>query len=271
MLIRRLSLDLIGLPPTIGEVEEFVRDRRPDAYERLVERLLASPHYGERWGRHWLDVARYADTNGYEKDKPRSIWPYRDWVIYALNRDMPYDQFVMEQLAGDLLPGSTLEQEVATGFLRNSMLNQEGGIEPEQFRVEAMIDRMDTLGKAFLGLTINCCQCHNHKFDPITQDEYYKMFAFLNNDYEASTAVYAPEQLKQRSDILRQIAEIEGDLKHKNADWPQRMAAWEASVKNNQPEWIVLVPEVEDISTGGQRYLPQPDGSMLIIMKYWNI
>src|SRR5205807_6933852 len=133
-------LDLIGLPPTIKEVEDFTADRRSDAYERAVERLLASPHYGERWGRHWLDAARYADTNGYEKDRPRSIWPYRDWVIKAFNKDMPYDEFAIEQLAGDLLPEATLEQRVATGFLRNSMLNQEGGIEPEQFRVEELVD-----------------------------------------------------------------------------------------------------------------------------------
>src|SRR6185436_17597817 len=144
-LIRRLSLDLIGLPPTVKEVEQFVKDRAPDAYEKLVERLLASPHYGERWGRHWLDVARYADTHGYEKDKPRSIWPYRDWVIKALNQDLPFDRFAIEQLAGDLLDKPTRDQRIATGFLRNSMLNQEGGIEPEQFRVEALIDRMDTL------------------------------------------------------------------------------------------------------------------------------
>src|SRR6185312_13439750 len=170
-LIRRLSLDLTGLPPTPGEVDEFVHDKSPDAYDKLVERLLDSPHYGERWGRHWLDAARYADTNGYEKDAARSIWPYRDWVIRAFNRDLPYNEFVIEQIAGDLLPDATLDQRIATGFLRNSMLNQEGGIEPEQFRIEAMIDRMDCIGKSILGLTIQCAQCHNHKFDPIAQRE----------------------------------------------------------------------------------------------------
>src|SRR5579862_8073028 len=262
-LLRRLSLDLVGLPPTPEEIDSFLADRSPDAYEKQVDRLLASPHYGERWARHWLDAARYADSDGFEKDKPREAWFYRDWVINSFNRNLPYDQFVIEQIAGDLLPDPAQDQIVATGFLRNSMINEEGGVDPEQFRMEAMFDRMDAIGKSVLGLSINCCQCHNHKFDPITQDEYYKMFAFLNNDYEATTAVYTPEQLKQRSDILRQIAEIEGDLKHKNADWVQRMAAWEASVKNNQPEWIVLRPEIEDISTGGQRYLPQPDGSFL--------
>src|SRR5262249_31681903 len=150
-LIRRVSLDLTGLPPTLKEIDDFLADKRPDAYERLVDRLLSSPHYGEKWGRHWLDAARYADTNGYEKDLPRSIYPYRDWVINAFNSDMPFDQFTIEQLAGDLLPNSTTQQKVATGFLRNSMINEEGGIDPEQFRIEGLIDRMDTMGKTFLG------------------------------------------------------------------------------------------------------------------------
>src|SRR6185436_15233298 len=148
------------------------------AYERLVERLLDSPHYGERWGRTWLDVARYADSNGYSIDAPRSIWKYRDWVINALNRDLPYDRFIVEQLAGDLLPNATQENFVATGFLRNSMINEEGGIDPEQFRMEAMFDRMDAIGKSMLGLTIQCAQCHTHKYDPILHDDYYRLFAF---------------------------------------------------------------------------------------------
>src|SRR5262249_49864714 len=134
-LLRRLSLDLLGLPPTPAEVDAFLRDKAPDAYERLVDRLLASPHYGERWGRHWLDAARYADSDGFEKDKPRFVWAYRDWVIDTLNRDLPYDQFIVEQLAGDLLPHATQAQRVATGYLRNSMINEEGGIDPEQFRM----------------------------------------------------------------------------------------------------------------------------------------
>ena len=150
-LLRRLSLDLIGLPPTPAEVDAFLADTRPDAYERLVDRLLASPHYGERWGRHWLDLARYADSNGYSIDAPRSIWKYRDWVIDALNRDLPFDQFTIEQLAGDLLPDATLEQKVATGFHRNTLINQEGGIDLEQFRVEAVVDRVNTTGTVWLG------------------------------------------------------------------------------------------------------------------------
>jgi mono/diheme cytochrome c family protein len=188
-LIRRLSLDLIGLPPTPEEVDAFVTDASADAYERLIDRLLASPHYGERWGRHWLDLARYADSNGYSIDAPRSIWPYRDWVIAALNRDLPFDQFTTDQLAGDLLPNATLEQKVATGFHRNTQINEEGGIDKEQFRVEAVVDRVNTTGSVWLGLTVGCCQCHDHKFDPLGQREYYQLFAFFNNQDEPNLSL----------------------------------------------------------------------------------
>jgi mono/diheme cytochrome c family protein len=224
-LIRRVTLDLTGLPPTIKEVDEFLADKRPDAYERLVDRLLASPHHGEKWARQWLDAARYADTNGYEKDKPRSIWPYRDWVIAAFNRDLPFDQFVIEQLAGDLLPNPTQDQKVATGFLRNAMLNQEGGIKPEQFRVEAMIDRVDTLGKSLLGLTVNCCQCHNHKYDPFSQKEYYQLYAFLNNDDEAFLEVPTPAEMKQREEIVAKVHELELKAPREATNLAERMAA----------------------------------------------
>ena len=155
-LIRRVSLDLTGLPPTLEETDAFVNDKRPDAYERLVDRLLASPHYGERWAQRWLDLARYADTNGYEKDRERSIWPYRDWIINALNRDMPFDQFTIAQIAGDMLPNATQEQRIATGFHRNTMLNEEGGIDPQEYRYYAMVDRTATTGTAWLGLTLGC-------------------------------------------------------------------------------------------------------------------
>jgi mono/diheme cytochrome c family protein len=180
-LLRRVSLDLVGLPPTPAETAAFLADKSPDAYERVVARLLASPHHGERWARPWLDVARYADSNGYSIDAPRQIWKYRDWVVAALNRDLPYDQFVIEQLGGDLLPGATVDQKVATGFNRNTQINQEGGIDPEQFRVEAVMDRVATFGTAFLGLTVGCAQCHDHKFDPVTQREYYQLYAIFNN------------------------------------------------------------------------------------------
>src|SRR3989454_3259690 len=162
-LVRRLSLDLLGLPPTLAEVEEFVSDPRPDAYELLVDRLLASPHYGERWARHWLDQARYADSNGYTIDGSRSIWKYRDWVIQALQRDLPFDQFTIEQIAGDMLPGATVDQIIATGFHRNTLKNEEGGTDPEQFRVEAVADRVSTTSTVFLGLTVGCARCHDHK------------------------------------------------------------------------------------------------------------
>jgi len=180
-LLRRVSLDLTGLPPTPADVATFVADSSSGAYERAIDRLLASPHYGERWARPWLDVARYADSNGYSIDAPRQIWKYRDWVVSALNRDLPYDQFVIEQLAGDLLPQATVDQKVATGFNRNTQINKEGGIDPEQFRIEGIIDRVNTFGTAFLGLTVSCAQCHDHKFDPISQKEYYSLFAFFNN------------------------------------------------------------------------------------------
>src|SRR5499425_2067737 len=220
-LLRRLSIDLIGLPPTAAEVDAFLNDRSPNAYEKQVERLLASEHYGERWGRHWLDAARYADSDGFEKDKQRSVWFYRDWVINSLNADKPYDRFIIEQIAGDLLPNATQDRIVATGFLRNSMINEEGGVDPEQFRMEAMFDRMDAIGKGILGLTIQCAQCHNHKFDPLTQEEYYRMFAFLNNSHEANIAAYSAVELMQRADIFRQIREIEDELKQQNPDWAE--------------------------------------------------
>jgi mono/diheme cytochrome c family protein len=181
-LIRRLSLDLLGLPPAPQEVEAFVQDSRPDAYEHLVDRLLASPHFGERWGRHWLDQARYADSDGYEKDEPRPhAWLYRDWVIEAINRDLPFDQFTVEQLAGDLLPGATEAQRVATGFHRQTLVNKEGGVDQEEFRCKATVDRAHTTGAVWLGLTVGCAECHNHKFDPITQREFYQLYAFFNN------------------------------------------------------------------------------------------
>ncbi|HXA48796.1 MAG TPA: DUF1549 domain-containing protein, partial [Candidatus Acidoferrum sp.] len=223
-LLRRLSLDLTGLPPTPADLDAFLADHSPNAYEKQVERLLASPHYGERWARMWLDAARYADSNGYEKDTPRFVWFYRDWVINAFNRDLPYDRFVIEQIAGDLLPNATQDQRVATGFLRNSMLNEEGGVDPEQFRMEAMFDRMDAIGKGILGVTIQCAQCHDHKYDPLKHEEYYRLFAFLNDTHEANIAVYTPAEQQQRAEIFRRTEEIESELRRRTPDWAQRMA-----------------------------------------------
>ena len=211
-LIRRVSLDLTGLPPNPQEVDAFEKDRSPDAYEKLVDRLLASPQYGERWARRWLDLARYADTNGYEKDRPRSIWPYRDWVINALNADMPFDQFTIKQLAGDLLPGATAVDRIATGFHRNTMLNEEGGIDPLEFRFNAMTDRVATTGTVWLGMTVGCAQCHTHKFDPIPHKEYYQFFACLNNCDEPQMNVPAPAVEAARAEIESRIARLIADL-----------------------------------------------------------
>jgi len=196
-LLRRVSLDLTGLPPTPAELEAFTRARAKDpeaAYAAAVDRLLASPAYGERWGRWWLDQARYADSNGYSIDAPRSIWKYRDWVVGALNADLPFDRFTIEQLAGDLLPGAGEAQRVATGFHRNTPINQEGGIDVEQFRIDSVFDRVGTTGTVWLGLTVGCAQCHDHKFDPITQKEFYRMFAFFNNQDEPAMKVSDPSR-----------------------------------------------------------------------------
>lgn len=260
-LLRRLSLDLIGLPPSIQEVDQFLNDQRPDAYQRQVQRLLASPHYGERWGRIWLDAARYADSNGYEKDAPRSVWLYRDWVITALNENMSYDQFVIEQIAGDLLPDATQDQIVATGFMRNSMLNEEGGIDPEEFRMAAMFDRMDTIGKSVLGLTLQCGQCHTHKYDPLTHENYYQIFACINNSYEASIRGYTAKEQEQRQQLFQKIKAIENTLKINRPDWPAKMAAWEQQVQQNQPTWTVL--KLTNTDSNSQRYFEQSDHSVL--------
>ena len=260
-LIRRLSLDLLGLPPTPKEIDAFIADTSSGAYESLVERLLASPHYGERWGRHWLDLARYADSNGYEKDAPRSVWPFRDYVIGAFNRDLPFDQFTLEQLAGDLLPNSTLDQRVATGFLRNSMMNQEGGIEPEQFRIDAMIDRVDAVGRTWLGLTIACAQCHNHKFDPISQSDYYGVFAFLNNDNEPSIEVPDAAQEKQRESVKNAVRKLEEKARGSVTNLTERMADWMNGLTNAAGEWTVLDPkEWHNFAT---KYEKQSDSSLL--------
>src|SRR5438128_1752094 len=260
-LSRRLSLDLTGLPPTPKEVDEFVRDKSPHAYDQLVERLLASPHYGERCGRQWLDAARYADSNGYEKDAARSIWPYRDWVIQAFNRDLPFDEFTLEQLAGDLLPNPTVDQRIATGFLLNSMINQEGGIEPEQFRTEALIDRMDAVGKAWLGLTINCCQCHDHKYDPFSQREYYQLFTFLNNDDEPFIEVPTAEQQKKRDEILAKVRAVEDKAMGNAPNLSERMASWEREIADGAGAWTVLDPtEWLNFAT---KYEKQGDDSLL--------
>ncbi len=243
ILIRRVSLDLIGLPPTIAEVNAFVNDAQPDAYERLVDRLLASKHYGERQARPWLDVARYSDSNGYSVDAPRQIWKYRDWVVAALNRDQPYDQFVIEQLAGDLLPNPTTEQKVATGFNRNTQINQEGGIDPEQFRIEAVMDRVATFGSAFLGLTINCAQCHDHKFDPIPQADYFRLFAFFNSTVDDGHGESIPggrlsfaSETGPADNFVAEIAQTRAAMAKFLEPYAKDYPAWRASVTPEERE-----------------------------------
>ena len=179
-LIRRVTLDLTGLPPSPEEVDAFVADADPAAYEKLVDRLLASPAYGERMAWDWLDAARYADSNGYQGDSERTMWPWRDWVVAAFNRNLPFDQFTVWQLSGDLLPDASFEQRLATGFCRNHMINGEGGRIPEENRVDYAMDMSETMGTVWLGLTLNCCRCHDHKFDPLKQTEYYQLLAFFN-------------------------------------------------------------------------------------------
>jgi len=227
-LLRRVSLDLIGLPPTVSELDAFKQayEESPDrAYGELVNRLLASPHYGERWGRWWLDQARYADSNGYSHDSPRSIWKYRDWVIRSLNSDMPFDQFTIEQIAGDLLPNSTASQKIATGFHRNTAINQEGGIDVEQFRIDSIFDRVATTGTVWLGLSVGCAQCHDHKFDPIEQKEYYRFFAFLNNQDEPT--IRLDDDNQDLTPVESELKAIEKKLSSYLKEREKELDAWQ--------------------------------------------
>jgi len=260
-LCRRLWLDVVGLPPSPADLEAF----RRDGYDTTVEKLLASPRYGEKWARHWLDLARYSDSNGYEKDLPRDMWAWRDWVIAAFNRDLPYDQFVVEQIAGDLLPQATQDQIVATGFLRNSMLNEEGAIIAEEFRMVEMFDRMDCVGKAVLGLTTQCAQCHSHKFDPLTQDEYFGMFAFLNDTHEARSYVYTPEQLQALAAVRADVAAIDEEIRTLRPQWQAEMEAWAAAAVAKLPEWTPI--RMEEMHSSGLLTHPtqRADGSILLI------
>jgi hypothetical protein len=245
-LVRRLALDLTGLPPMVEELGAVMNDASPDWYEKYVDRLLASPHYGERWGRHWLDLARYADSDGYEKDTGRPFaWRFRHWVIQALNANMPFDQFTIEQIAGDLLPppvanapGSptVIEQKTATGFHRNTLTNKEGGVDQEQFRVEAVVDRVNTTGKVWLGITIGCCQCHDHKYDPFSQREYYQFLAFFNSDGEVDLAAPLPgeEDIYNRkmAEFNRKKAELDAALAaYKSKELPARQTKWEKDLR----------------------------------------
>jgi Protein of unknown function (DUF1553)/Protein of unknown function (DUF1549)/Concanavalin A-like lectin/glucanases superfamily/Planctomycete cytochrome C len=241
-LLRRVSFDLTGLPPTLAEVKAFVGDSSPNAYEKVVDRLLSSPHYGERMAMRWLDAARYADTNGYQTDAERSMYRWRDWVIDAFNRNLPYDRFAVEQLAGDLLPNATRDQIIATGFNRNHRGNGEGGIIPEEYAVEYVVDRVDTTSTVFLGLTIGCARCHNHKFDPITQKEYYQMFAYFNRvpergnafKYGNSPPVVAaptPEQEARLRALVQQLDTAKQKATALEPAMARAQTAWEASLR----------------------------------------
>ncbi len=274
-LIRRLSLDLIGLPPTLEETDAFVNDPDPLAYEKVVDRLLKSPRYGERWGRLWLDLARYADTNGYEKDRERSIWPYRDWVVRALNDDMPFDQFSIEQLAGDMRPNATLDQRVATGFHRNTMLNEEGGIDPLEYRFYAMVDRVNTTGSIWFGMSVGCGQCHTHKYDPITQVDYYEMMAYLNNADEPDLAVVDEAIRKRRAEIEARIAKLEAALpgqfppakgdgpieKRRAGNLNRKFNDWTAKAEKSATDWTTIRPV--EMKTNLPKLETLEDGSIL--------
>ena len=239
-LVRRVTLDLTGLPPTPEEVDAFVNDRRPDAVERLVNRLLASPHYGERMALFWLDLARYADTHGYHIDSHRDMWLWRDWVVRAFNQNMPYDRFVVEQLAGDLLPNATVDQRIATGFNRNHPINFEGGAIAAEYLAAYVHDRVDTTATTFLGITMRCAQCHDHKYDPISQKDYYRFYAFFNNVAEqgldgqrgnAAPILRVPsaEQTQRLAALTRDIASVQADLDRRVADAAPSASRWATS------------------------------------------
>jgi hypothetical protein len=266
-LIRRVTLDLTGLPPTPAEVEAFLADNSPDAYEKVVDRLLASTHYAERMAIRWLDAARYADTNGYQSDGPRTMWPWRDWVINAFQRDMPFDQFTIEQLAGDLLPNPTLSQQIATAFQRNHRTSAEGGIVDEEFRVDYVADRAETTSTVWLGLTVGCARCHDHKFDPITQKDYYSLFAFYNNVPERGFVWnFGNEDPVIKAPLPDQQKRLD-ELDSTVAGAKQKLQALQPGIAKGQQKWerkIAKQPSLDWTVTAGQQiYLPldgQPEG-----------
>ncbi|MCE2863060.1 MAG: hypothetical protein RIR76_549 [Verrucomicrobiota bacterium] len=269
-LIRRLSLDLVGLPPTPAEVQAFVDDQAPGAQERLVDRLLASPHFGERWGRHWLDQARYADSAGYLNDTLRPYaYLYRDWVIEAVNRDQPFDQFTLEQLAGDLLPGATPEQRIATGFHRNSLKNDEAGADLELDRVKNAVDRTATTGSVWLGLTVGCAECHTHKYDPISIREFYQLYAFFNRTAERDIPAPRPDEL---ADYERKLAVWEKErerLEKPIRDFvaglvPDRVTDWEKKLTPPRARWTMIHPEEITTITEDEERVSQPNADFSV-------
>jgi mono/diheme cytochrome c family protein len=279
-LVRRVFLDLIGLPPSPRDVDEIrgdaARDGRDAAYARLVDRLLASPHYGERWARPWLDLARYADSNGFEKDNPRVMWKYRDWVIDALNADVPFDRFTIEQIAGDMLPNPTKAQLVATGFHRNAMTNEEGGTDPDESLYEVLVDRVNTTATVWLGTTLACAQCHNHKYDPFTQKDYYRLMAFFTNTaYESKTFgdgtryfegqidLPTPEQEAKRKTIQAEIDKLNETIAAPAPDLERAQALWEDAARQEaSTAWTVLTLDRAEADRG-VKLTPQDDGSVI--------
>ena len=279
--IRRVSLALIGLPPTPAEVDAFVNDASPDAYEKVVDRLLASQRYGERWAVPWLDLARYADSNGFQADQIRDNWAYRDWVIRALNADMPFDQFVIDQLAGDLLPGATVDQRIATGFNRMTPCNVEAGVHPEANRVNQVVDRVNTTATVFLGTTLECGQCHDHKYDPFTQQDYYRFFAYFNNtplevkntsgvtwDFYGPTMDLPRDKASQRryDELQGQLADLKGRRKAAVRASEAEYQQWLATVRESSRQpvaWQPVVPERFE-TTGGETFAVLDDGAVLL-------
>ncbi|QDU61195.1 Planctomycete cytochrome C [Planctomycetes bacterium Pan216] len=279
VLLRRVYLALTGLPPSPEQVDAFVANPNPEAYEAVVDELLNSPRYGERWARPWLDLARYADSNGFQADQLRESWAYRDWVIEALNKDMPFDQFAIEQLAGDLLPNATIDQKIATGFHRTVTCNVEAGVHPEENRVNQLFDRVNTTGTVFLGTTLECCQCHNHKYDPFTQTEYYRLFAYFNNTplevKQKSGVTYdfvgpkmslplPEERLSKRKQLSQRLEELKAQ--RRAAFDQQERDAWERELRQglkSPPEWTVLAIVAFE-STGGEEHEILEDQSVLV-------
>ena len=275
-LIRRLYLDLTGLPPTPAEVDRFLADTSPDAYEKLVDRILASPHYGERMATWWLDGARYADSHGFQADWERYQWPWRDWVIRAFNDNMPFDQFTIEQLAGDLLPNATNSQIVATGFNRNHRINTEGGALNEEWLIENVIDRVETTGSVWMGLTFNCCRCHDHKYDPISQQEFYEFFAFFNNVPEqgkgpGKAGNFTPVISVEDPGLAASLATLKNDISQAEAELKKEQdriipSLTKSSLSEKKSSWA-LVRKLKAASKGGATFSPQSDGSYLVTGK----
>jgi mono/diheme cytochrome c family protein len=267
---RRVALDLTGLPPTPEQVDAFLADPSAAAYEQWVDELLESPHYGERMARIWLDLARYADTKGYEKDQSRNIWRYRDWLIDAFNHDLPYDQFTIEQLAGDLLPNPTPSQRLATAFNRNTLVNEEGGTDDEEFRIAAVKDRVDTTMQVWMGITAGCAKCHTHKYDPISIQDYYRLFAFFNQTADADrgddspTAVLPDERVAQSlAEMRRQRDELEQQMHQWDPIRADALEAWIQQERQHMP-WRTLVPQ-QQTAASGSTFAMQADGSTLVV------